>query len=141
MSAGLFTTVRYGTSAQQAAQLQADILASNIEILHGSDAWDISTPSKTPKDVFFAAAELLAQREKIEFNFQETTLVNESEHERVIKFKALMFDTIAEIASECGALVARYRCERRVGGCWDEHASFYGSMKYKDDIIHIEKNL
>jgi hypothetical protein len=76
--AEVFTTVRYGTSAQEAAQVKDDILASNIEIRHGSDAWDTPTPSNTPKDVFLAAAELFAQREKIAFNFQEATLVLEA---------------------------------------------------------------
>lgn len=76
--AEVFTTVRYGTSAQEAAQLKADILASNIEIRHGSDAWDTSESSNTPKEVFLAAAELFTQREKIAFNFQEATLVLEA---------------------------------------------------------------
>ena len=73
--AEVFTSVRYGTSARETAQLQADIQDSAIRVLHGSDDWDSPSPSKTPKEIFLAATQLYEEREKIAFNVTEATLV------------------------------------------------------------------
>lgn len=76
--AEVFSSVRYRASALATSRLKDDLLASEIEIRHGSDSWDTSTPTTTPREVFLTVARLFEERTKIEFNFQEATLVLEA---------------------------------------------------------------
>lgn len=76
--AEVLSSVRYRASALAASRLKEDLLASEIEVLHGSDSWDARTPTITPKEVFLTVARLFEERTKIEFSFQEATLVLEA---------------------------------------------------------------
>lgn len=105
--AEVFTSVRYGTSAHEAAQLQTDIQNSAIRVLHGSDDWDSTSLSKSPKDVFLAATQLYEEREKIAFNITEATLVLEAARAEA-SFVFTYDSTIATLARSFGLDVLPY---------------------------------
>lgn len=71
----VFTKVRYDESAGAIARLYERIADSNLHVLHGSDDWDDSSQSWTPKDVFRASRDLFDDRPRIEFSFPEAALV------------------------------------------------------------------
>lgn len=105
--AEVFTSVRYGTSAHETAQLQTDIQNSAIRVLHGSDDWDSTTLSNTPKEVFLAATQLYEEREKISFNITEATLVLEAARAEA-SFVFTYDGTVATLARSFGLDVLPY---------------------------------
>jgi hypothetical protein len=113
--AEVFTSVRYGTSAREAAQLQADIEDSAIRVLHGSDDWSSTNLSNTPKEVFLAATQLYEEREKIAFNITEATLVLEAARAEA-SFVFTYDGTIATLARSFGLDVLPYSMPHRSTG-------------------------
>ena len=73
--AEVFSTVSSKASTREAAKLRSDILTSSIEVRHGSDNWKKENLTKSPKNVFLAAAEALEERGKIDCKLPEATLI------------------------------------------------------------------
>lgn len=71
----VFTKVRYDRSAKVVTSLYDRIANSELRVLHGSDNWNDSCQSWTPRDVFQASSNLFDDRPQIQFSFPEAALV------------------------------------------------------------------
>lgn len=103
--AEFLSTVRYGTSAEQAEEIKDDLLASAIRVQHGNDDWGETHLDSSPKQVLLIATELFGERDWLEFSVQEATLVlAASDADYLFSFDA----AVRELARSLGIEVLPY---------------------------------
>lgn len=118
--AEVITKVRYTNSASSVVELYDRLVDSVVRVHHGSDAWDDSRQSWTPKDVFRASSELFDERPQIEFSFLEAALVlalTRENRNRNVPVYLFTFDgVLARLADTFGVPVLPYSTPLRDDG-------------------------
>ncbi|WP_135829877.1 hypothetical protein [Halorussus halobius] len=108
----VFTKVRYDGSSDSVADLYDRLQRSDLRVLHGSDDWSDTRQSRTPKDVFEAATEVIENRPKMACNFPEAALVlalaRENRNRDVAVFLFTFDGTLATLADTFDVPVLPY---------------------------------